>query len=62
MKKRLLTQGMYKHNRVDILDLMHRDLQAISDAIGTNNYVLGNEHPTLVRVYFIQTSFILNKI
>jgi hypothetical protein len=42
------THGMLKHPRVDIFDIMRRDLQAISDALGDKKYILGGDHPTLV--------------
>jgi hypothetical protein len=38
---------MYKHDRADILDIMHRDLQALSDVLGDKKFVMGDE-PTSV--------------
>ncbi len=39
--------GIYKHDRTDILDIMHRDLQALSDILGDKKFVMGDE-PTSV--------------
>jgi len=43
IKARMRANGMYKHDRTDILDIMHRDLQALSDILGDKKFVMGDE-------------------
>jgi len=47
MKGRLRAQGIYKHDRADILEIQRRDLQALSDILGNYKFVMGDE-PTTV--------------
>uniref|UniRef100_A0A914XLC2 Uncharacterized protein n=1 Tax=Plectus sambesii TaxID=2011161 RepID=A0A914XLC2_9BILA len=47
IKGRLIANGMYKHDEADIIEIMRRDLQAISDILGSNKFVMGDEPSTV---------------
>uniref|UniRef100_A0A914XCF4 Uncharacterized protein n=1 Tax=Plectus sambesii TaxID=2011161 RepID=A0A914XCF4_9BILA len=43
IKGRMRANGMYKHDEADIIEIMRRDLQALSDILGSNKFVMGDE-------------------
>jgi hypothetical protein len=54
MVSRMRGQGMYRHKRNDIIDILRRDIQSISIILNRQKFMFNNMQPNTVISCYLQ--------